>query len=97
MPMKRKLKNVADDLLEPLPSVFFVLYNPDSSLLGQHTHTGLNQRPLLQTEKTILEQIAFGLKGKTSIRRKCKKTSKMTFNPLRLSDKSSPSCTSTSP
>jgi hypothetical protein len=64
MPTKRKLKNVSDDLLEPLPSVFFVLYDPDPPFLEQYTHTGLNQRPLLQTEKTILEQIAFGLKGK---------------------------------
>jgi hypothetical protein len=63
MPMKRKLKNVSDDLLEPLSSVFCVLYDPDSPFLRQHTRTRLNQRPLLQTDK-ILEQIAFGLKGK---------------------------------
>jgi len=61
--IKIKLKNVSDDLLEPLPSVFFVLYDPEPPFLGQHTHTGLNQCPLLQTEKTVLEQISFGLKG----------------------------------
>jgi hypothetical protein len=64
MPMMIKFENVSDDLLEPLPSVFFVLYDADPPFLGQYTHMGLNQRPLLQTEKMILELIALGLRGK---------------------------------